>query len=154
MQSGVRGQGGVMAKQYRVDGKVRTVNKLVKFLNRFGLGPPNSFILHSQGRKSGEQRSTPVTLAILGGSRYLVAPYGTTGWVHNLRAAGGGALEFKGQREEISVTELSGAEAGPVLKHYFDDLKIVRPFFDAEEGDGAEVFTSIADGHPVFKIQN
>ncbi len=143
-----------MAKQYRVDGKVRMVNRVMAFLNKFGVRPPNTVLLHTQGRKSGQARSTPVTLAVIGESRYLVSPYGAVGWVHNIRASGSAELGLKGQREQISVSELGADEAGGVLKHYFDSLKIVRPFFDAEEGDGAEVFASIAAGHPVFKIES
>lgn len=143
-----------MAKQYKVGVAVRAVNGVVKFLNGIGKGPPDTFILHTIGRNTGLPRATPVTLATVEGKRYLVAPYGEVGWVHNVRARPTAQLEREKQLSDISVTPVAPSESAPVLKTYFDELKIVRPYFDAELGDGVEVFASLADQHPVFLIDS
>ncbi len=142
-----------MAKQYAVSGQVKIINRLVEFLNRFGLAGPRTYTLTTIGRKSGESRSTPVTIATVGGDRHLVAPYGEVGWVHNIRASGTGELAQKGKQKKIAVTELVADDAGPVLKQYYEDVKIVRPYFDATEGAGVEEFIVEADRHPVFRIE-
>lgn len=142
-----------MAKKYTVSGQIKAVNKMVGFLNRFGLAGSKTFTLTTTGRESGLPRSTPVTIATLDGNRYLVAPYGAVGWVHNIRASGTAELSQKGKTRAISVTEVAAAEAGPVLKQYYEDVKIVRPYFDAAEGAGVEEFIAEADRHPVFRIE-
>ena len=64
-----------------------------------GLSLYGSRELRVVGRKSGQVRTTVVNLLVLDGERYLVAPRGTTEWVRNLRAAGGGELKV-GRRVE------------------------------------------------------
>lgn len=141
-----------MAKQYKVSRGIKAINGFVTFLNKFGKGPPNGFILHTIGRSSGLPRSTPVTAVFVDGGRYLVAPYGAVGWVHNLRAHPEARLERKGAMEDITVSVVKPAEAGTILKTYFEEIKIVRPYFDAELGDGADVFADEGEKHPVFLI--
>jgi len=141
-----------MAKQYKVSRGINTINGFVTFLNKFGMGPPNGFILHTIGRSSGLPRSTPVTAVFVDGKRYLVAPYGAMGWVHNLRAHPAVRLERKRVMEDVTASEVRPADAGIILKTYFETIKIVRPYFDAELGDGAEVFAAEAEKHPVFLV--
>jgi deazaflavin-dependent oxidoreductase (nitroreductase family) len=50
--------------------------------------------LHVRGRTTGQWRSVPVNVLELDGEHYLVSARGETGWVRNLRAAGGGELEY------------------------------------------------------------
>src|ERR1017187_4386299 len=40
------------------------------------------------GRRTGEARKVPVIPVEVGGSRYLVSPYGESDWVRNLRSEG------------------------------------------------------------------
>ena len=51
------------------------------------------------GRRAPGARKVPVIPVEVGGSRYLVAPYGESDWVRNLRAAGSGELSRKGRTE-------------------------------------------------------
>ena len=51
-------------------------------LLRLGLGPKSNYLLTTRGRKSGRRHTTPVSLVIDNGQRWLVAPYGAVGWVH------------------------------------------------------------------------
>lgn len=142
-----------MAKQYTVKGQVRVINRLVEVLNLLGLGGRDTYTLTTIGRKSGQPRSTPVTIPTVKGIRYLVSPYGEVGWVHNIRASGAARLSRRGRHDEIKVTEVAADEAGPVLKHYFERIKIVRPYFDAVEGAEVDAFVAEADRHPVFRIE-
>lgn len=141
-----------MAKRYAVNTQIRLVNGFVKMLNRLGLAGGETYTLTTVGRKSGEARQTPITLATVDRTRYLVAPYGAVGWVYNVRASGTAELTRKGTTKTVTVTEVDANEAGPVLKQYFDDLKIVRPYFEAVEGAGVEAFIAEADRHPVFRL--
>jgi deazaflavin-dependent oxidoreductase (nitroreductase family) len=142
-----------MAKQYRVDSQVRMINKLVGGFTRLGF-MDGTYTLTTTGRKSGQPRSTPVTLATVDGTRYLVAPYGEVGWVHNVRANPAASLKRRGADETIRVSEVGADEAGPILKQYVEDVKIVRPYFDATPDSAVAAFVAEAARHPVFRIED
>ena len=143
-----------MARRYSVTGRVRLVNMLMGFLNRIGLTGSLNHTLTTLGRTSRKARSTPITLAELGGRRYLVAPYGPVGWVHNIRATGIATLSRSGDDEAITVRELPAPEAAPVLHHYYTTVKITRPYFDVPADPKVADFVLIAPHHPVFFIED
>jgi len=58
------------------------------------------------GRRTGELHKVPVIPVEVAGNRYLVAPYGESDWVRNLRTAGKGELSRKGQTEIFQATEI------------------------------------------------
>ncbi|MFT2604213.1 hypothetical protein ACMWQW_30570, partial [Escherichia coli] len=60
----------------------------------------------------------PVNPLRVAGERYLVAPRGTTQWVRNLRAAGGGELRAGRAIEVFRAEEVSDAEKPPILRAY------------------------------------
>jgi len=141
-----------MAKTYEVTGFRKVVNKAMSAMARWGKGPASELTV--VGRRSGAPRSVPVTPIEVAGSRYLVAPYGSVGWVHNLRAAGDGSLSRGGTVEEITVTECVGEEAGKVLMAYYGDLeRIVGSYFDLPDDPQLQDFTAAAPDHPVFRIE-
>ena len=70
-----------MAATYRLSAWRRAVNGAVCGL--LGLGPRHTHLLTVPGRRTGQPRSTPVTLVVEGPHRWLVAPYGAVGWVRN-----------------------------------------------------------------------
>ena len=75
------------ARQYR-GGRGRHVeNTIMSALVRAGL-VPRSYLLTTQGRRTGKPRTNPVVPVEHDGRRWLVAPYGPVSWVHNARAAG------------------------------------------------------------------
>ncbi len=141
-----------MAKKYHVGFVRRTINKLVARQVAKGKGSEDMYLLTTLGRKSKQERTTPVTIARRDGVRYLVAPYGSVGWVHNLRESGLAELSRGGTREEISVTEVDAATAAPVLKQYYRDVKVTRPFFDVGKEATVPEFEVVADRHPVFRV--
>ncbi len=143
-----------MTRQYKLGTVRRLVNKMATSQIRKGKGPAGTHILTTTGRRTGLPRSTPVTLISDGGERWLVAPYGAVGWVHNLRASGTATLERGGIVETITVTELSPEAAAPVLAEYHVKLKrYVGPYMDVPRSGAAEAhFLAVADRHPVFQI--
>ncbi len=141
-----------MAWQYRLGPARRAFNVVARTAIRVGIAPPSSYILSTRGRKSGELRSTPVSIVKREGSRWLVAPYGHVGWVHNARAAGRATLSRGSRSEDVAVTEVSAVEAAPVLRAYLRKYPVVAPFFDAGWSASVEEFVAEAARHPVFRI--
>jgi deazaflavin-dependent oxidoreductase (nitroreductase family) len=113
---------------------------------------PSTYLLTTEGRKTGKLRSNPVTLVKQGSRRWLVAPYGAVGWVHNVRAAGEVTLSRRGKYRRFAVREVSAVEAGPVLKQYVTTASATRKHFVAQKDDPAEAFAMEAEQHPVFEL--
>ena len=133
----------------------RVFNPTVQFLTRCGISIMGSRVLRVRGRKSGEWRSTPVNLLRLDGGRYLVAPRGTTQWVRNMRAAGGGELRVGRRREEFRATEVADEDKVPVLREYLRKWSWeVGQFFEGvDKNSSDEKLREIAPGFPVFTVQ-
>jgi hypothetical protein len=86
------------------------------------------------------------------GARWLVAPYGVVGWVHNARAAGKVTLRRGGRAREHRIHEATRDEAAPVLRKYLRLYPVVAPYFDASFSDPVEAFAGEAAKHPVFRL--
>jgi deazaflavin-dependent oxidoreductase (nitroreductase family) len=104
------------------------------------------------GRKTGRRYSTPVSLVIDDGTRWLVAPYGEREWVKNARAAGEVELTRARKTARHRVEEVGPEEAAPVLREYLRTTRIVRPFFEATTDAPLEAFAAEASRHPVFRL--
>lgn len=141
-----------MAWTYRLGIARRAFNAVASKAIAAGIAPPSSFLLETRGRRTGVWRSTPVSIVRRDGARWLVAPYGPVGWVHNARAAGSVVLRRRGRATEHSVREATPAEAAPVLRRYLRLYPVVAPFFDAGFRDPLETFAAEAARHPVFRL--
>jgi deazaflavin-dependent oxidoreductase (nitroreductase family) len=141
-----------LAKTYKLTPQRRILNWLMRGLLRLGLAPATTYLLTVRGRKTGKPRSTPVTLVVEDGARYLVAPYGTVSWVRNARIAGQVTLSRGRRSETAGVAELSAEEAAPILRAYVAQVPITRPYFDALPEAPAEAFAAETRHHPVFRI--
>ena len=141
-----------MAAAYRLTLTRRLANAVVRGLIALGLGPARTYLLTVPGRRSGQSRSTPVTLVESNGQRWLVAPYGPVGWVRNARAAGRVTLARGRRTETVALVELDAREAAPILRRYAEEVPITRPFFDAGPDSQAAAFAAEAARHPVFRI--
>jgi deazaflavin-dependent oxidoreductase (nitroreductase family) len=142
-----------MAKKYTLDGGTKAFNTFLKRV--IGLGMPfgNTVVLTVPGRKTGQPRSTPITLQVEGARRYAMAPYGQVAWVQNVRAAGGHArVKSRGRDEAVRLQEVTPVVAAPLLKKYMEAFGRVQPYFEAKPGDPVEHFAAEADKHPVFEI--
>jgi len=126
-------------------------NAVMSLLTRVGL-MPHSYLLLTRGRRTGKLRRTPVVLVELHGRRWLVAPYGVVGWVHNARAAGEVTLVRRAERRTYTIREVPAEEAGPVLQRYLDLAPAPRKYFRARRGEPVERFVAEAHLHPVFEL--
>jgi deazaflavin-dependent oxidoreductase (nitroreductase family) len=129
-------------------------NRAVRRLTRTGLSVAGSRELRVRGRTSGEWRSVPVNLLVLGDERYLVAPRGTTQWVRNLRHAGDGQLRVGRRTEDFRAVELPDHDKLPVLREYLRRWGWeVGAFFEGVDKNATDDdLTRIASGFPVFRV--
>ncbi|MBN1304146.1 MAG: nitroreductase family deazaflavin-dependent oxidoreductase [Anaerolineales bacterium] len=141
-----------MTKEYEINTTTRTVNRFMSFLVKLGLAPKGIHLLTVPGRKTGNLYTTPVTLVIKDGRRWLVAPYGEVGWTINARAAGQVKLE-RGRKTEMSkIKEVAPEKRAPILKAYLALEPITRPYFIARPDSPLEKFAAEAERHPVFEL--
>jgi deazaflavin-dependent oxidoreductase (nitroreductase family) len=128
----------------------RAGNAFVSVLARVGVGPIH--LLTTRGSKSGRPHTIPVVPVDYDGKRWLVAPYGTVTWVHNVRATGQVRLRYGRATREYTTREVSAEEAGPVLKRYLAIATKTRARFNATQDSPVEDFIAEADRHPVFEL--
>jgi deazaflavin-dependent oxidoreductase (nitroreductase family) len=138
----------------RPTGFEQFANKLVGGLVKLGIGPGSMRSLSVRGRSSGKWYSTPVNVLDLDGTRYLLAPRGTTQWVRNLRAAGSGELRRGRFVETFQAAELPD-EAKPViiqayLERWYSQVKRFFPGLDATTE--LDKLLARAGDYPVFEL--
>jgi deazaflavin-dependent oxidoreductase (nitroreductase family) len=119
----------------------RLANPLATRLNARGVAT-----LTLAGRRTGAARKVPVIPVEVGGSGYLVSPYGESDWVRNLRAAGKGELSRKGRSEAFHAAEIPAGQRGRVISRY---REVAGPMVDS-------FFTKLPDARddPVFQIDS
>jgi deazaflavin-dependent oxidoreductase (nitroreductase family) len=113
---------------------------------------PHSYLLTTRGRRTRKIRRNPVLIVDLHGKRWIVAPYGSVGWVHNARAAGEVELSRRRDTHRYSIREVSAEEAVPVLQRYIELASATRQYFEADRNDPVERFVAEAGHHPVFEL--
>jgi deazaflavin-dependent oxidoreductase (nitroreductase family) len=120
-----------------------------------GKGPPFLRLLTVPGRRTGEPRITPVA-PVFGddGSVWLVAAYGDTAWVRNVRAAGGVELHRGHDRTRYDARELDAVEAVPVLRAYLakGTSVFVRRRFAVDARSTDDAIADDAPRHPIFAL--
>jgi deazaflavin-dependent oxidoreductase (nitroreductase family) len=141
-----------VAKTYHFGPVRRAGNVIMHWLVRLGIGGKSTYLLTTTGRKTGQERTTPVTLDENDGLRSLVSPYGQVAWVHNVRAQPEVTLRHGRRVERLRAKEVDAVSAGPILQRYIRNVKIAAPYFDAEVGDPVEKFVEEASRHPVFNL--
>jgi deazaflavin-dependent oxidoreductase (nitroreductase family) len=142
-----------MAKTYHVGLAVRISNAVVAALLRRGVKIGGNTLLTVPGRKSGQPRTTPVTILQWNGERWLQSPFGEVNWVRNLRAAGRATLTRGRRVEPISVVELSPAEAAQVLKGTLASYpSLIKGYFDVTPESPLKDFEREAARHPMFRV--
>ena len=117
---------------------------------RAGIGPIQ--LLTTRDRKTGEPHTTPVVPIDQGGTRWLVAPYGTVGWVRNARQDGRVRLRYGRTVHDYAIREVGADEAGPILKRYVAVASKTRAQFSASKDAPVADFAAEADRHPVFEL--
>ena len=121
-------------------------------MTRLGLGASYRYVLTVAGRKTGRLYSTPVDVMEVAGDRWLVAGYGPAGWVRNARAAGEVTLRRGARSEKFRVDEVAAQIAIPVLRAYIGQIKVTRPYFDANPDSTDDAIAVELKRHAVFRL--
>jgi deazaflavin-dependent oxidoreductase (nitroreductase family) len=141
-----------MARTYRLSFGTRLINSLFRLMTRLRLGASYRHILTVPGRKTGRLYSTPVDVIEVGGQRWLVAGYGPVNWVRNARAAGEVTLSRGGHSETFKIDEAGAQAAVPVLRKYITEIRVTRPYFDADPDSPEEAIAAELQRHTVFRL--
>ncbi len=135
----------------------RVVDPLtVLLVGRLGIDDHNGTrVLEVKGRKSGKWHATPVRLVEMNNQRYIIAMYGETNWVKNLRAEGSGRLRMGSHVAEFRAVEFAGAEKlAPLrayMKRYWSLIAGITTVTSPDAPD--EELAKAASMHPVFQLQ-
>jgi deazaflavin-dependent oxidoreductase (nitroreductase family) len=99
---------------------LKPANKVVIQMSRLGMsfGGESPVVLTVPGRKSGRERSTPVTPMSVDGQEYVVAGFPGADWVANVRAAGQARLARGRNVRRVNMVELSTDDARPLLRAF------------------------------------
>ena len=133
---------------------IRT-GRLVARLLRLGVPMGPLRILETTGRVSGRPRTTPVVLTTHQGERWLVAPFGETDWVRNVRTQPNVHLVRLRGRQHVHLTEVDPGTAAPVLQTFLRRFRLVPfvpPAFTAATSSDLAAFRAEAHRHPVFHV--
>ncbi|NNC12125.1 nitroreductase family deazaflavin-dependent oxidoreductase [Planctomonas sp. JC2975] len=106
----------------------RMVDPLARRMIPVGMptGAPNVLLL-VRGRRTGIERSVPVTLLDLDGTWYVQATYGADGWGRNLRAAGEAVIvQPGGRRTAVSAKEVPIDDAAELLHRVLEPYRSPR----------------------------
>ena len=117
----------------------RLANPLAMGLNGRGVGS-----LTVVGRRTCKPHKVPVSPVELGGSRYLVSPYGESGMGPQPPSCRKGQLSRKGRTETFHAVEVPVDQRAPVISRYREVAgRVVDP-----------CFTKLPDArdHPVFEV--
>lgn len=131
----------------------RWANRVAGWWSAFGLSS-KAAVLEVRGRASGRPRSTPVVIATVGGSRYLVSMLGHgSDWVKNAEAAGGDAVLRQRRRLHVRLVGVPPAERAPILSEYMRVATSGRRHLPVPVDAPLSQFHAIAERYPVYRIE-
>lgn len=144
-------------RRYRPPPRVHQyLNGAAAVLATVGLTPLDTVSLEVPGRI----RRTAVVWVEHDGQRYLVSLAGITGWVRNVRAAGGVAAVVNGRRVEVTLEEVDSENRAAVLLAYASKRACSRsPAYVAREYLGVSEKPTLgelgagAERYPVFRLR-
>jgi deazaflavin-dependent oxidoreductase (nitroreductase family) len=136
-----------MAKEYT---GTPGFNKVMMWMA--GKGLSRAQVLTTTGRRSGESRSIPVSPIDVDGVEYLVAPYGSVSWVENARANPNVTLTKGRTVRGVSLVEVTGRPAAPVVDAYYRRESFSRRFMDVSESPTVDDFAERSEQFPVFRV--
>jgi deazaflavin-dependent oxidoreductase (nitroreductase family) len=130
----------------------RWANRVAGWSSALGLSS-KAAVLEVRGRASGQRRSTPVVIATVEGSRYLVSMLGSgSDWVKNVGAANGDAVLRQGRRRPVHLVAVPPAERAPILSDYVRVATSGRHHLPVAVGAPLAEFEAIAERYPVYRI--
>ncbi|MGP4030299.1 nitroreductase family deazaflavin-dependent oxidoreductase [Actinomadura sp. 3N407] len=136
--------------------RVTRFSRIPHRLLTWGLPMGPVVLLRTRGRRSGLPRTVPVALYHRDGRQWLVAPFGDTHWVHNVRAHSAAELGRGRRFRRVRLREIDDNTKPEILRAYrrrFGLVPFVRDAFDATGHDDPSVFQQEADRHPIFLIE-
>jgi len=116
---------------------------------RRGLKVGSQHLLTVPGRRTGQPRSTPISVVTHDGQRYIVAAFAEAAWVGNVRAAGEATLVRGREDERVVLTELPVEEREPILRAFLDQVRGGVRFFGPQT---VEQIVADAERYPVFLV--
>ncbi len=107
-------------KRIRPPWWLKLANKVFIQMTRLGMSfaGESPEVLTMKGRKTGRERSTPVTPLTVDGAQYVVAGYPGADWVANVRAANQVTLARGRRVQRVRMVELSPEDARPILRAF------------------------------------
>lgn len=115
--------------------------------------PSSLVILQVFGRKTRRIVLVPLALLPHQQGRYLVSMLGEKAdWVRNVRAAGGEAVLYNGDRESVRLVEVPVTQRLPILLAYLKASPGAQVFIPAAGASLAEL-AALAAGYPVFRVE-
>jgi deazaflavin-dependent oxidoreductase (nitroreductase family) len=89
-----------------------------------GLSIGTQHVLTVVGRRTGKQRSTPVSLVTVDGARYIVAGLGDADWTRNVRAAHGAAtLGRRGRQTHVRLSSVPVDGRSQILGEFLHQVR-------------------------------
>jgi len=146
-----------ISKSVRPPWWLKPANKIFIQMSRLGMsfGGESPVVLTVPGRKSGRERSTPVTPMTVDGKEYVVAGFPGADWVANVRAAGQVRLARGRNVRRVNMVELSADDARPMLRAFPKEVPTGVGFMKRSglvtEGT-ADEFESLAGRCAVFRL--
>jgi len=142
----------------RAPSAVRLFAPLAQRLLRVGIPQGPNALITIRGRKSGEPRTTGVTVIEARGRRWVIGTFGDTNWVRNLRAAGDATLTVGRRSEQVRAVELVGEERaeffrnvlGPYVRRMWIAPVLLRILGATEILDDP---ASAGEHRPVFELR-
>ena len=118
------------------------------------LGP--DVLMTVRGRRTGQPRTTPVTLCEFGGRRGVISPFGEVQWVKNLRVAGRATIGIGRRREEVVAVELDQAAGAEFIRDVIAPIaresRVGGWFVRAVDRIDVDHPADAAVGRPVFEF--
>lgn len=132
--------------------------RLIPWYTSLGL-TRRTVTLEVRGRTTGRPVRTSLSRTEYGGQSYFVSLAGESGWVRNVRAAGGRATILSGGRLAVRLEEVPPAERAPVLLAYVQKRAFThsgsqsaRHFFGLGPNPTLEDMQALAERYIVFRI--
>lgn len=117
-----------------------------------GRGLSRVHVLTTTGRRTGKSRSVPISPISVDGVEYLVAPYGSVAWVQNARANPKATLTRGKGNRSVSLGEIKGDDAAPVIDAYYRRESYARRYMDVPASPTVDDFAERSEQFPVFRV--
>jgi deazaflavin-dependent oxidoreductase (nitroreductase family) len=136
---------------------LKPANQVFIQMSRLGMsfGGESPVVLTVKGRKSGRDRSTPVTPMTVDGKQFVVAGFPGADWVANVRAAEQATVARGRHVQKVRMVELSPDDARPILRAFPTEVPTGVGFMKrtglVNEGSPEE-FEALAGRCAVFRL--